>query len=213
MIKVQQFSPPAHYKADVEIPGLNYLARYPRPTQKQFKHHKFWTKIHDDLYALYNGICVYCALWTPRRPSRRYDHTSVDHFLPRSEFSDKAYEWKNFRLSRSRLNRKKSNYMDVVDPFYIQNGWFIIDFATFLIRPDMSTPSWIKERVQLSINRLDLNHDDYVNERIEIITKYVFDQISISRLRSKYPFIALEFTRQNFDVRFKKRMRAELKIS
>ena len=135
MIRIQRYSPPPHYKQDVQQRGRKYLARNPTPSSRDFNGHAYWHSIHDNLYS---GICVYCATWTPR--SGGADQTSIDHFIPKSEEPSMAYDWDNFRLCRRRLNTRKGASLEVMDPFYIEDGWFTIDFTSFLIRPLNTAP-------------------------------------------------------------------------
>ena len=133
----------------------------------------------------------------------KYNQTSVDHFIPKSFDSQMAYEWTNYRLCRERLNMKKSNCIEVMDPFYVKNEWFIIDFSTFLIRPSSHVTPIVKQRVNSTLNLLGLNDNDYVQERVEIIADYSCEFLTFDFVRSKYPFIANEIIRQNFDHKFK----------
>ncbi len=183
------------------------MARQPHPTASEFRKHAYWTEIHDDLYRDYKGICAYCASWTPRSPGGRLDHTSVDHFLPKSLNPLLAYEWDNFRLCRARLNANKGDQLSVIDPLYVINGWFTLDFTTFLIAPNDSSPAYIQYHVNESITTLGLNADDYVNERIGVIKEYCLGSTSLSDLKSFYPFIATEIVRVDFDRTLKPEMR------
>jgi hypothetical protein len=208
VIKIRQFPPPAIYESAVLRPGLRFLQRNPNPSASEFARHAYWKQIHNDLYHLYAGICSYCASWTPRNQGSHPDNTSVDHFIPKSIQPRMAYEWNNYRLCRARLNANKADSMDVMDPFYIENGWFQIDFTTFLIVASLSLSPLIKEHVNLTIDTLGLNDNDYVEERIEVVKLYTLDRISINDLRIRYPFIAIEILRSNFDRIFKPEMRS-----
>jgi len=206
VIRIKKYSPPTNYAVRVKRKGERFLSRNCRPSASEFKGHAYWREIHDDLYKMSRGICAYCASWTPRTSSGKRDHTSVDHFIPRSVEPNLAYEWSNFRLCRVRLNQNKSDSLDVCDPVYIRNGWFSLDFLTFLMRPDRSSPPWVQHHVQLTIDCLLLNGNDYVKERIKVVSLYACDLVAMPELEVKYPFIAAEFVRQDFDKKFKKRM-------
>lgn len=61
-------------------------------------------------------------------------------------------------------------------------------------------------RVEATIDRLQLNADtDYVNERIGAVREYSLGKVTLARLQSKYPFIADQMQRQDFDSVFKHR--------
>ena len=198
MIRIAQYPPPGKYFSQVRRRGQAYLARNPKPSASEFNRHAYWSEVHSNLYRLYNGVCAYCASWTPRTPSSRLDQTSVDHFIPKSISPTLAYEWDNFRLCRSRLNANKAASM-IVDPFYVMNGWFQLDFATFLINADDSLPPYIEASVTDTIGILSLNDNDYVNERIEVIKRYCLGKITYGEVAGAYPFIASEMLRAEFD--------------
>lgn len=137
MIRVQEQPEPADFNTKVRIPGNVYLLTNPNPTNKQFKKHRKWSNVLDDLYSAYSGICAYSASWI----SPAQSDPTVDHYLPKQKYPQQAYEWSNFRLCNPKMNRYKDNHEDVLDPFDIQNGWFVIDFSTFLIDSFSTLPS------------------------------------------------------------------------
>jgi len=210
MIRVILPNPPAHYIADVKTPGESFIRAIPNPKAHEWEGKDFWRFIHDDLYAGLKGICVYCSSWSPRIKSDLYSehHTSIDHFIPKSRSPIQAYAWKNYRLCRTRLNRRKGVHQDVLDPCNINDGTFRIEFTTFLIEPLKTLPLPIQDRIRQTIERFELNKDrDYVNERIRVIQTYTLDQVSLDQLRQKYPFIAQQIVSQDFDVNYKSKLR------
>lgn len=201
--------PPAHYNTKVRGRGEAFLRRNPTPSSDAWDKHAYWREIHDDLYQGHGGICVYCASWTPRRlsPASGIDHTSVDHYLPKSTSPLRAYDWTNFRLCRTRLNNRKDVFTDVLDPCCIADGYFMLEFTTFLIKPTPGLQAEIETGVRSTIDRLQLNIDNaYVNERITVIREYSLGQLSFSQVESKYPFIAQQLQAQDFDTRYRTRM-------
>lgn len=209
MIQVTLPAPPANYLGEVKAPGETFLLSTPSPIAKDWRQHDYWRKIHKPLYKKLRGVCVYCASWTPRRSRSQIgiDSTSIDHFVPKSIEPNKAYEWSNFRLSRTRLNIRKGSHTDVIDPCVISDGWFILDFTTFLIKPAPSLSNDIVATITATINRLKLNDDnDYVNERIGIIRNYTLGKMTFLQLQEKYPFIAQQIRDQDFDRHFKPRL-------
>lgn len=207
MIRIAQFPPPASYAQRVKIPGENFLARNPHPTNKEFNKHSYWRRMHEDLHTLYAGICAYCASWTPRNSSTTNDRSTVDHFIPKSVSPIMAYQWENFRLCRSRINANKGINLKVMDPFHVDNGWFQIDFLTFMVVASPTSSQIVFDRVTDSIRILCLNDNDYVNERVEVIRRYCLDIITFDNLRENWPFIASEILRVNFDMTLKEMMR------
>ena len=211
MIHVNLPSPPANYESEVNLPGKAFLKNTPNPTKKDWKKHRYWSKIHDYLYDKHNGVCLYCASWTPRRrqQSPLLDHTSIDHFIPKTSDARFAYEWSNFRLCRSRLNNYKANFQDVLDPCFVSDDWFHLDFSSFLIRPSPHlADADLRQSVIDTVRRLRLNTDnDYVNERIQVVKEYSSGNLSLNTLKEKFPFIAYQMGIQNFDENYKNRLR------
>lgn len=204
MIPVVAPPSPAYYSARVRRPGLAFLARTPRPTREQWDRHRFWQRIHRYLYNWHRGVCVYCASWTPHPRSGGVDHTSIDHFVPKSRNRPLAYEWSNFRLVRSKLNNRKDNFEDVLDPYGLHPGWFRLDFATFLLEPDAALPPLDRDKVISTIGRLQLNLDQtYVNERARVAYRYAAGKLTFADVERLYPFIASEMLAKNFDVLLK----------
>lgn len=201
MIRVGNPPVPQDFDERVKTPGMAFLRQYPEPTSALWKMHRYWRHAHEDLYGALGGICSYCASFTPRRSDDSgVDHTSIDHFIPKSKNQALAYEWDNFRLCRSRLNHRKGNSDDVIDPYIVENGKFRLNFANFLITPGNNLPNSESELIENSIKRLALNDDEYyVNERARVVYSYASGTMGFSVIERFYPFIAMEMASQNFD--------------
>jgi len=204
MIPVTLPPPTPHYVTRVRQPGMLFLAATPNPTNAEWNQHRYWQNVHADLYAWHRGICVYCASWTPRFRGRGVDHTSIDHFVPKSKNRQLAYEWSNFRLVRSKLNHRKDSFQDVIDPCTLRSGWFRLNFITFLLEPNAALLPRAQRQVTATIQRLLLNSDSaYVNERARVIYQYAAGKMTFADIQRRYPFIASEMNVQSFDTVFK----------
>jgi hypothetical protein len=204
MIRCNVYPEPSDFNAKVRTRGKAFLATTPKPSNKQWRTREYWMASHDQLYDLYGGICLYCASWTARKDSVRLTgNTSIDHFLPKSICPELAYEWTNYRLCRSQLNQRKDDSLDVMDPLAIDNDWFQLDFFTFRIQPNPTASRIIFNRVESTINRLGLNDAAYVKERIAVMKQYCIHGVPLSKIRGKYPFIAREIKRTDFDTMIK----------
>lgn len=201
MIPVALPNTPVNFEARVRQPGLAFLTTTLHPTHAEWNAHNYWSRVHGELYAGHAGICVYCASWTPRRHGTGgIDHTSIDHFVPKSRLPREAYNWTNFRLSRSKLNQRKDRFEDVIDPCALQPGLFRLDFTTFLIQPAPGIPAASRDRVRDTVDRLGLNSDNqYVIERARAIYRYVAGRATFAEITRRYPFIAAEMLAQQFD--------------
>ena len=95
-----------------------------------------------------------------------------------------------------------------MDPFHIRNGWFVLDFDSYLIKPADTLPSYQIDAVQNSIDDLKLNDDDrIVQTRVDQVKEYIQGHISYDFLCRKYPFIAAELNRQDLIESIKLRTR------
>ena len=121
MLPVKPHPEPQQFDKLVRQPGRCFLANTKSPTSSQWSKHNYWKHIHDPMWNFYSGICMYCATFTPQRQASKT--TSIDHFKPKKDFPQLAYEWSNYRLCRRLLNHKKDRHTDVLDPFQIKKGW------------------------------------------------------------------------------------------
>jgi len=191
MIQVAQQPEPPNFDALVRQPGTRFLAVNPHPTRDEWKGRDYWRHISDQLYSVYKGICAYLGEWFSK-PAK-----SVDHFIPKSVAPTLAYEWGNYRLTSTLINNYKDNDTNIVDPFTVQLGWFVLDLPSCLIKPGTSLSSSIMSMVTNTINVLKLNdNDDLVQNRCNILKEYANGDVAFIFLRNHYPYIAAELERQ-----------------
>lgn len=181
------------FEVEVRQPGAAFLGTCPAPTSEQFRRKNFWSRAAPQLHAAYSGICAYTAMYLPQQGS-------VDHFLPKTTHPHLAYEWGNFRLASGRVNNSKGNLTDILDPFQVQDDWFLMDIPTCLLRPNPALDGPLRSQIAGTINSLRLNQDDsYVQERCNILIDYAREDVSMGFLERRYPFLAREVTRQGLD--------------
>lgn len=188
MIPIQPQPEPSDFNQKVRVPGQAFLDVTPHPKGKNaWKNKEFWTKAIPDLKTTYGAICTYSSL-------RIFpdEIATVDHFIPKSQTPALAYEWSNFRLAKHRINSKKGD-STVLDPFKIENDWFVLDFVTFMVHPNKNLSEDQKGKIRETILRLGLNHQDYVEMRTLWYDEY---KDNILRLEYFSPFIAYEMRRQ-----------------
>jgi hypothetical protein len=192
MIHIEPKPEPEHFDVRVRQRGSNFLASVPSPTEKQWKSHRYWSEVSDDIYALYGGICAYSCHWIS--PDTGWRH--VEHFKPKAIFPQLAYEWSNYRLASGILNERKG-IKEVLDPFVIENGWFIIDFSTLKVRSSPALPQDLEKKVEDTCDILGLNDESTcMKNRARYIELYCKDKISFQHLVEDAPFIAMELRRQ-----------------
>jgi hypothetical protein len=121
----------------------------------------------------------------------------VEHFLSKKHYPKRAYEWSNYRLVCGTLNGRKGDYEDVLDPFLVENGDFVLKFPSLLVVPSRNLSRSAATKVQRTIDRLALNDEGTcLKSRIKWISDYCDDHISLEHLRAHAPFIVLELERQ-----------------
>ncbi|MDE0281920.1 MAG: hypothetical protein OXN16_12720 [Gammaproteobacteria bacterium] len=191
MIRVQWKQEYSDFDREIRQRGKKFLQSCPTPNSTQFNKHNYWKKALNELHAAYDGLCAYTS-------RELIDGGTVDHFKPKSKYPLLAYEWDNYRLARQQINQRKGNSEDVADPFQIDDGWFILDLPSCLIKPGNNLSADARKIVKATINTLQLNHDErLVEERRNLLVYLADDMITLKFLDKHYPFLSAEVKRQN----------------
>lgn len=190
VIPVEPKPEPPDFDQKVRIPGMQYLRDNPNPTSWDNK--EYWRECLLELYSTYNRICAYSAHWIPRDTGL----ATVDHFIPKSVNASMAYEWDNYRLSSHRMNSRKREYQDVLDPFEIKEQTFVIDFLTLEIKPIDSMNANMIYKADNTIKRLKLNDTLCVESRIDWLEPFTKEKYGFDFLEEKAPLLAYEIKRQ-----------------
>lgn len=192
MIRVELQPEPANFNERVRQRGRRFLAKNPNPTQEQWRTHSYWTEVGMELHGAYGGICAYSCHWIALDTGWR----QVEHFLPKSIFPSLGYEWSNYRLVCGVLNGRKGS-QQVLDPFKIQNGWFILDFPSLLVKPNLDLEPNLVEEIRRTTEALKLNDEGTcVKSRSKYVENYCRGFTDFEYLRQDAPFIAFELSRQ-----------------
>lgn len=152
----------------------------------------YWREIKKELYDAYDGICAYSCL----RINPVTGAGSVDHMVPKSLRWNLVYEWSNYRLVCSLLNSRKLNFMDVLDPFQVDETWFCLELVGFQVLPGKNLNKECLEKVKSTIERLKLNDSLFKNTRLEHANMYWHEYVSFEFLKRESPFVARELSRQ-----------------
>lgn len=188
MIPVDRQPEPSNFNKNVRQPGKRFLAKKPTKSSKKFAN--YWRFARKDLHEAYKRICSYTCFYMP-------DTGTVDHFLPKSLYPNLAYEWDNYRLATPRVNQHKGNSTNIIDPFIVQSGWFVLDFPSCLIRSGYGLSKLQAKQVTETISALKLNDDDnFVQERCDIMLEFAEGNFDLDYLSRRYPFLASEIVRQ-----------------
>lgn len=192
MIHITPVDEPDNFGMLVREPGRRFLVRTPSPTSLQWKKHNYWGRIRDHLHEVYGCICAYSCHWIPHDTGFR----TVEHFKPKEVYPNEAYEWENYRLVCGTLNGRKGT-RQVLDPFQIENGWFVIKFPALLVVPSEELDCVRTQEVQSTIDCLKLNDEGTcLKSRERYVLDYCTGQFPFSHLQREAPFIAAELQRQ-----------------
>ena len=58
---------------------------------------------------------------------------TVEHFKPKDLHPGLAYDWDNYRLVCGLLNSRKRVNETILDPFEIEDGWFLLHFPSLQV--------------------------------------------------------------------------------
>jgi len=186
---------PSDFDQLVRQPGREFLARTCNPGENEFKSHAYWRRILKQLRNAYQGICAHSCHWVP------YDTgtDTVEHFRPKTKYPAEAYEWGNYRFVSGRLNGRKGTFEDVLDPFLIKTGWFVIEFPSLLVKPAQWLRKPLQSRVRTTCERLGLNDESTcMKQRYRYVRDYCLEGLPFELLRRDAPFLAHEITRQGY---------------
>jgi hypothetical protein len=93
------------------------------------------------------------------------------------------------------MNSRKREHQDVLDPFTLQHGWFLLDFPSLQVRPNPGLSQADRERVCRTIARLKLNDYKAIDERKAWLEAFKAGA-GLGFLRKRAPFLAHELERQ-----------------
>ena len=140
----------------------------------------------------YREICAYTCF----RIHRVTGAATVDHMVPRSCAWDRVYEWSDYRLACQLVNACKREFSDVLDPFEIEDGWFVLEMVGFQVKPAEGLSDEIRKQVEDTISRLGLNESSVRNRREADAEAYWHSSVQFEFLLEQSPFVARELQRQ-----------------
>lgn len=208
--------PEFDFDKEVRQPGLSALAELtghpptiarPGPRIKKrasrvaeldpsvLREYPYWTRALPSLYRAYRETCAYSCFRIARTSG-----PTVDHFvaIASAKLTD-AYEWSNYRLACSLMNACKREFPDVLDPFSIQDGWFVLNLDTLDVEPADGLTRDVRDRVVATITRLKLNEECRL-ERQRYFDLYWAPEsnppVPLWFLEKEAPFLVREMRRQ-----------------
>lgn len=190
MIPVTAQAEPGDFDTKVRQRGRKFLASKPNPSSREFDPHSYWQSAKNDMHSAYQGLCAYTCWYMP-------SSYSIDHFLPKSQRPALAYEWNNYRLSSPRVNNHKADSMNIIDPFNVRAGWFVLDFPSCLVKAGENLPDLLTQQINETIRVLQLNDDDeFVQHRCDMMVDFAEGRVELGFVSKQCPFLASEIMRQ-----------------
>jgi hypothetical protein len=197
VIPVTPAPEPATFDAVVRQPGLQWLAdenlagQDIAPVGKTIK--AFWTACLPDLLSGYGRICAYASL----RIAPITGGHSVEHFAPKSRALTQTYEWDNYRLVCAKLNARKNNFTDVLDPFLLTPDTFRLNPLNGALEINLAPSHPDRDLAERTARRLGLDDVEMRTARLELVDSYLNGHFDSAFLRRESPFIWTELGRQN----------------
>ncbi len=197
MIPVTPQEEPEDFDIKVRQKGLKWLNEngldIDKPKPKDVTLSPFWQDCLEQLHLKYAGVCAYVCVYIERVSGT----PSADHFVPKSAALKQAYEWTNYRLACLRMNARKNNYEDVLDPFILKPNTFQLDLFSGRIFPSPTLlPSDFQSALE-TINRLKLDDPDCRELRTRHFDWYINQNVSQGWLEKNSPFVWQEAQRQH----------------
>lgn len=196
MIHVAAQPEPASFDAEVRQKGLAWLRKkkiaLDQPLPPKTRLEPYWRHCLDDMHASYNGCCAYLAILIERVTGGG----TVDHFIAKSKRAALAYEWGNYRLACSRMNSRKREYDDVLDPFEVETGWFRLELVSGRLYPNPTLQPDQLTAVQATIERLGLDDAGNREMRARHYLEYREGYYTSDFLEKRSPFVWTEANRQ-----------------
>jgi uncharacterized protein (TIGR02646 family) len=189
---------PTDFDLKVRQPGLRWIKKQgldpavPVPTGTEIPSH--WTKCLPDLRRLYNEVCAYTGLFVPKVTGA----PTVEHFAPKSKRLSLAFEWTNYRFVCAKINSRKRDFEDVLDPFVLQVRTFELNLINGGIAPGNQLNVAQAKKARATIERLDLDDAECREVRLEYIDEFTKKNISEDYLKRKAPFVWFEMKRQGW---------------
>jgi len=198
VIPVHPAPEPADFDEKVRQPGLRWLQNHglplsgPVPPGTQLD--PAWRACMKQLHRAYGGHCAYVSCYIEPVTG----HRTADHFVPKSRHVELAYEWSNYRLACGKLNARKQNFEDVLDPFEIEERTFELNLCLGSIHPSPRLPGAQRQVAEATLQRLRLDDGECRRMRKDLIDSYVTGQIDEDILRRYSPFVWYEMRRQDW---------------
>lgn len=87
--------------------------------------------------------------------------------------------------------------MNIIDPFNVRAGWFVLDFPSCLVKAGENLPDLLTQQINETIRVLQLNDDDeFVQHRCDMMVDFAEGRVELGFVSKQCPFLASEIMRQ-----------------
>lgn len=197
MIPVRPAPEPSDFDEKVRQPGRRWLQKHGLPSSGPLPAgsppEPCWRACLKQLHRAYGGHCAYLAYFiefTAGQPT-------VDHFAPKSRRAELVYEWANYRLASGKINGRKQDFEDVLDPFELEERTFELNLCLGAIFPSPRLSLEGRQAAEATLRRLRLDDGESRELRRALFERYVSGQIDEDMLRHYSPFVWSEARRQD----------------
>ena len=102
-----------------------------------------------------------------------------------------------YRLACLLMNSRKGAATSVLDPFEVEDGWFVLELVAFQVLPADGLADPTSVAVEDTIERLRLNDKECCDACAEYAQEYWDDNVNLDYVTRYAPFVANELRRQN----------------
>lgn len=171
---------PQTFNATCRQPGNDWLALNPNASTKKFPN--LWAQFEDDLARAFQFRCGWLAF--------EITEGDVDHYRSKKNHRNLTYEWTNYRYISGTVNSSKRNRDDqVLDPFEVQQGWFVVGLPDMQLRRTDAVPQPLRAKADFTITKLKLNSRKHRRTRLRHYQRHKDGIMPIELLRVMNPLL------------------------
>jgi hypothetical protein len=116
----------------------------------------------------------------------------VDHYRSLRTHRELAYEWDNYRYVDSSINQCKGSLgEELLDPYEIEEGWFVIELPGLQMRISERVPEPLRARARFTLDRLQLRDgESAIRYRRQWLAMYESGKLALEGLAQVAPLLA-----------------------
>jgi tetratricopeptide (TPR) repeat protein len=131
---------------------------------------------------------------------------TVDHFLCKSDYPQRAYEWENYRYALPLINSYKGAYNSdknssdewILDPFEVEDDWFELLLPSLQLVLTDTIPTEKRKQAEFTLQKLRLTDDEVLVAYRQQWYELYQEGLSLEKLEKKAPLITRAVRRSRF---------------